>query len=103
MVWHCARRIADVWVNFLPAPAPRAAARLFLAGRAAVAGSGAAAGTVLIAGQLRHQQAQRQARLAMLGEDLAALTLLVPPAAARAGAASAAQRPRRTAVEQRPT
>ncbi|MEW7000197.1 hypothetical protein M5585_04680 [Serratia ureilytica] len=31
----------------------------------------------LIAGQLRHQQAQRQARLAMLGEDLAALTLLV--------------------------
>ena len=31
----------------------------------------------LIAGQLRHQQAQRQARLAMLGEELAALTLLV--------------------------
>ena len=29
----------------------------------------------LVAGQLRHQQAQRQARLAMLGEELAALTL----------------------------
>ncbi|HFD0317783.1 PilN domain-containing protein [Serratia marcescens] len=30
----------------------------------------------LVAGQLRHQQALRQARLAMLGEELAALTLL---------------------------
>ena len=30
----------------------------------------------LVAGQLRHQQAQRQARLTMLGEELAALTLL---------------------------
>ncbi|MVF05943.1 PilN domain-containing protein [Serratia marcescens] len=30
----------------------------------------------LVAGQLRHQQAQRQARLAMLSEELAALTLL---------------------------
>ncbi|BEM55280.1 pilus assembly protein PilN [Serratia marcescens] len=30
----------------------------------------------LAAGQLRHQQAQRQARLVMLGEELAALTLL---------------------------
>ncbi|MGQ6011480.1 PilN domain-containing protein [Serratia sp. TSA_105.2] len=30
----------------------------------------------LVAGQLRHQQAQRQARLAMLDEELAALTLL---------------------------
>lgn len=78
VVWRCARRIADVSGQLSAlATTPRAAARLFLAGRAAVAGSGAAAGTVLIAGQLRHQQAQRQARLAMLGEDLAALTLLV--------------------------
>ncbi|CAI1913488.1 PilN domain-containing protein [Serratia marcescens] len=30
----------------------------------------------LVAGQLRHQQAQRQARQAMLGEELAALTSL---------------------------
>ncbi|MBH1917787.1 MULTISPECIES: PilN domain-containing protein [Serratia] len=30
----------------------------------------------LVAGQLRHQQTQRQARQAMLGEELAALTLL---------------------------
>ena len=50
----------------------------------------------LVAGQLRHQQAQRQARLAMLGEA-GGIDVVCPPAATRAGAASDAQCPRRTA------
>lgn len=50
----------------------------------------------LVAGQLRHQQAQRQARLATLGEELAALTLRV-----RQQQQEWAQRARQSALAER--
>ena len=77
MVWRCARRIADVSGQLSATRQRRDRRRAyFWLGVLLLQVMALLLALFTVAGQLRHQQTQRQARLAMLGEELTALTSL---------------------------